>query len=71
MTTLEAIVEELRTLPPPKLQEAASFIHRLAVAPMPPATPEALQIFRQLQREAGLTSETAGAWKDSVAAARR
>jgi hypothetical protein len=29
MTTLEAIVEELKTLPPPKLAEAADFIHGL------------------------------------------
>ncbi len=29
MSTLETIVEELRTLPPPKLAEAASYIHRL------------------------------------------
>jgi hypothetical protein len=29
VSTLEIIVEELKTLPPPKLEEAASFIHRL------------------------------------------
>jgi hypothetical protein len=29
MSTLEMIVEELKTLPPPKLEEAASYIHRL------------------------------------------
>ena len=32
MSTLESIVEELRTLPAPKLEEAASFIHRLREA---------------------------------------
>jgi hypothetical protein len=29
MSTLEMIVEELRTLPPPKLEEAAALIHGL------------------------------------------
>lgn len=29
MSTLEMIVEELKTLPPPKLEEAAILIHRL------------------------------------------
>ena len=29
MSTLEAIVEEFRTLPPPKLEEAAALIHGL------------------------------------------
>jgi hypothetical protein len=29
MSTLEAIIEELRTLPAPKLAEAAGYVHRL------------------------------------------
>ena len=29
MSTLEIIVEELKTLPPPKLEEAAALIHGL------------------------------------------
>lgn len=29
MSTLERIVEELKTLPPPKLEEAAALIHGL------------------------------------------
>lgn len=29
MSTLEIIVEELRTLPPPKLEEAAALVHGL------------------------------------------
>jgi hypothetical protein len=29
MSTLELIVSELKTLPPPKLEEAAALIHRL------------------------------------------
>jgi len=29
MSTLEMIVEELKTLPPPKLEEAATLIHGL------------------------------------------
>jgi hypothetical protein len=32
MSTLETIFEELRTLPPTKLEEAASYIHRLREA---------------------------------------
>lgn len=49
MSTVEAIVEDLRTLPPPKLEEAASYIHRL----------------RETTREEQLAilRETAGAWK--------
>ncbi len=48
MSTLETIVEELRTLPAPKLEEAASFIHRL----------------RETSREEHLAilRETAGGW---------
>ncbi len=29
MSTLDAILEDLRALPPPKLEEAATLIHRL------------------------------------------
>lgn len=29
MSPLEAIIEDLKTLPPPKLQMAADYIHRL------------------------------------------
>ena len=32
MSTLEATVEELKSLPPAKLQEAACYIHNLKVA---------------------------------------
>lgn len=48
MSTLEAIIEELRTLPAPKLAEAASYVHRL----------------RETSREEDLAilRETAGAW---------
>lgn len=48
MSTLEAIIEELRTLPAPKLAEAASYVHRL----------------RETSREEDLVilRETAGAW---------
>jgi hypothetical protein len=51
MSTLEHIVEELKTLPPAKLEEAAKFIHRLRAA----SGEEALAILR----------ETAGAWGES------
>lgn len=48
MSTLEAIIEELRTLPAPKLAEATSYVHRL----------------RETSREEHLAilQETAGAW---------
>jgi hypothetical protein len=48
MSTLEIIVEELKTLPPPKLEEAAALIHGL----------------REKSREDQLAilRETAGAW---------
>lgn len=48
MSTLETIVEELRTLPPQKLEEAAVLIHRLKEA----GHVEHLAILR----------ETAGVW---------
>lgn len=48
MSTLETIVEELKTLPTPKLEEAATFIHRLRET----NRAEQLAILR----------ETAGAW---------
>ena len=48
MSTLASIVEDLRMLPPPKLAEAASYIHRLRVA----TRAEQLAILQ----------ETAGVW---------
>ncbi|MGH8019303.1 MAG: hypothetical protein ACREIA_13625 [Opitutaceae bacterium] len=55
MSTLEMILEELRTLPPPKLEEAASYIHRLK---------EAARTERLLALE-----RTAGAWSGPEGAA--
>ena len=55
MSTLESIVEELRTLPAPRLEEAASFIHRLRVA-------------TQAERLAAL-ERTAGVWSGPDGAA--
>lgn len=48
MSTLETIVEELKTLPPPKLAEAADYIHRL----------------REISRaeQLAILAETAGVW---------
>jgi hypothetical protein len=48
MSTLESIIEELRTLPAPKLAEAASYVHRL----------------RETNREeqTAILRETAGTW---------
>jgi hypothetical protein len=48
MSTMESIVEELKTLPPTKLEEAATYIHRL----METNRAERLTILR----------ETSGAW---------
>ncbi|MCX6929403.1 MAG: hypothetical protein NT154_40240 [Verrucomicrobia bacterium] len=36
MSTLEMMVEELKSLPPAKLQEAAGYIHRLKLASVEP-----------------------------------
>jgi hypothetical protein len=55
MSTLDHIVEDLKALPPPKLAEAATFIHRLRQT----SRSEALAILR----------ETAGAWSDPDGAA--
>jgi len=49
MSTLETIVAELRGLPPPKLEEAASYIHRLRES-------------TQTERLAAL-ERTAGVWR--------
>lgn len=54
MSTLEAIVEELRMLPAPKLEEAASFIHRLR------ETTQAERL-AALERTAGVWSNPEGA----------
>jgi hypothetical protein len=51
MSTLESIVEELKTLTPPKLEEAAALIHGLRVS----SRAEQLEILR----------ETSGAWSGS------
>ena len=54
MSTLETIVEELRTLPPPKLAEAAGFIHHLK------ETSRAERL-AALERSAGILSAEDGA----------
>ncbi|HUG09400.1 MAG TPA: hypothetical protein VMM36_00205 [Opitutaceae bacterium] len=48
MSTLEAIVEDLRTLPPAKLEEVAGYVHRLREA----TSADQLAILR----------ETSGVW---------
>lgn len=55
MSTLETIVEELRALPAPRLEEAASFIHRLREV-------------TQAERLAAL-ERTAGVWSGPEGAA--
>lgn len=54
MSTLETIVEELKTLPAPKLAEAATLIHRLRET----SRAERLEALR---RSAGILSEADGA----------
>ncbi|MGH7945004.1 MAG: hypothetical protein ACREH8_18580 [Opitutaceae bacterium] len=53
MSTLETIVEELKTLPPPKLEEAADYIHRLKEATH-------AERLAALERSAGLWSGPEG-----------
>ena len=48
MSTLETIVAELKKLPPPKLEEAAGYIHRLHETTR--------------EEQLAILSETAGAW---------
>jgi len=59
MSTLEAIVEDLRTLPPSKLEEAATLIHRLREN----ARAERLAT---LERIAGILSDEEGAELERV-----
>lgn len=54
MSTLETIVEELKTLPPPKLEEAAALIHGLRET----ARAERLAA---LERSAAILSDEEGA----------
>ena len=54
MSTVEMIVEDLKTLPPPKLEEAASYIHRLR------ETTRAERL-AALERTAGILTEEEGA----------
>jgi hypothetical protein len=73
MSTLALEIDEtLQQLDP----ESAARLERLvrdAMALVKPATPkpDALTLFRQLQKEVALTPETAAAWKAAVADARR
>lgn len=59
MSTLEIIVEELKTLPPPKLEEAAGLIHGLREV----ARAERLAA---LERSAGILSDEEGAALERV-----
>lgn len=59
MSTLEAIVEELKALPAPKLEEAATFIHRLHER----SRAERLEALR---RSAGILTEADGAELEKV-----
>ncbi len=59
MSTLETIVEELRTLPPPKLEEAASYIHGLREATR-------AERLAALERSAGILTDAEGAELERV-----
>ncbi len=59
MSTLEIIVEDLKTLPPPKLEEAAGLIHGLREV----ARAERLAA---LERSAGILSDEEGAALERV-----
>jgi hypothetical protein len=73
MSSLLQIESAIAGLPPQQQWLLLSWLQsRLAAEPATQATtPEALQVFRQLQAEVGLSPERATAWKDAVAAGRR
>ena len=54
VSTLEVIVEDLKTLPPPKLREAADYIHRLREA-------SRSERLAALERSAAILSDEEGA----------
>jgi hypothetical protein len=68
MSTLAEIEAAIAQLPPAQWMEVRRWMD--AHAPKT-ASPEALELFRQLQEEVRLTAEGASEWKDAVADARR
>ena len=54
MSTLEIIVEDLKALPTPKLEEAADYIHRLREA-------SRAERLAAIERSAGILTEAEGA----------
>jgi hypothetical protein len=54
VSTLEIIVEDLKALPTPKLEEAADYIHRLREA-------SRTERLAAIERSAGILTETEGA----------
>ena len=73
MSTLTRIESEVAGLPAQDQRSLLAWLQgRLAVAPAPAKdVPESLWVFRQLQREAGLTAKAAEVWKAAVADSRR
>jgi hypothetical protein len=59
MSTLELIVEDLRKLPPPKLAEAAGFVHRLTEVTR-------AERLAALERSAGILTDAEGAELERV-----
>lgn len=73
MSSLLQIESAVAGLPPQEQWSLLSWLQkRLEKHPQEQAAmPEALKVFRQLQAEVKLTAESAAAWKDAVAEARR
>ena len=61
MSTLEIIVEELKALSPPRLEEAAGYIHRLTEAETSRS-----ERLAALERSAGILSDAEGAALERV-----
>ena len=59
MSTLDMIVAELKTLPPPKLEEAAALIHNLR-------TNGRAERLAALERSAGILTDAEGAELERV-----
>ena len=72
MSTLIQIESAVDTLPPEEQRSLLTWLQdKLTQSDKLQAeTPMALQVFRQLQAEMGLTAETASTWKAAVADAR-
>ena len=73
MSALLRIESEVAGLPPQDQKSLLTWLQdRLAAGPDPVnEVPESLKIFRELQREIGLTPSAAAVWKSAVQNGRR